>query len=195
MTITTYPLCWPPGWPRCQTPQHSRFETTPTAARAHLLAELDRLGARDVVVSSNAALLKSGDLAGRQPYLEDTGVAVYFVLDGQQRVIPCDKWVRLGDNLRAIGLTVNALRGLDRWGTPGIVAAAFAGFHALPAGPAPDGVPWWQVLELPPNADAAAIKAAYRVKARATHPDVGGDRTAFERLTAAYDQGLRGLAG
>lgn len=185
--ITTYPLTWPPGWPRCQSPQHSRFDTTLAKARAGLLCELDRLGARDVVISSNAALLKSGEIAGRQPYLEDTGVAVYFALAGQQRVIPCDKWIRLGDNLRAIELTVAALRGLERWGTPGIVAAAFVGFYALPAGPASDGVAWWEVLGLPPNASAAEIERAYRRLVKATHPDVaGGDRSAFERVQAAY---------
>lgn len=39
---------------------------------------------------------------------------------------------------------------------------------------------------MPKNADAAAIKAAYRKRSRATHPDKGGDTPAFQRVNAAY---------
>lgn len=51
-----------------------------------------------------------------------------------------------------------------------------------------------RVLELPPSADAAARKAAYRRLARLHHPDLGGDPAAFHRLQAAYER-LGGQAG
>lgn len=185
-SITAYPLSWPAGWPRCHTPQHSKFQTSLTDARNGVVRELQLLGATDVVVSSNAELLGNGMIAARQRRIEDTGVAVYFTLKDEQKCIPCDKWVALQDNLRAIELTIGALRGLERWGAKEIVAAAFQGFQALPAG-GTDG--WWMVLEVSPSATEIEIEAAYRRLAKLRHPDVGGDPASFTRLTDAYQAG------
>ena len=47
------------------------------------------------------------------------------------------------------------------------------------------------VLELDPDADAAAVKAAFRRMAKENHPDVnGGDKDAaarFQQIQASYD--------
>lgn len=43
----------------------------------------------------------------------------------------------------------------------------------------------YEDLGVPRDADPAAIKRAYRKRARDTHPDVGGDRKAFERVSRA----------
>jgi hypothetical protein len=183
--IEAYPLHWPAGWPRCQSPTYSRFETTIAKAREGLMRELDLLGARNVVVSSNAVLLKNGEIAGRQPRLDDTGVAVYFTLGNEQRCVPCDRWVLLEENIQAVRKTIEALRGIDRWGTPGIVAAAFQGFQALPSG---ESAPWWRVLEVEPTASDVEIERAYRELAKRHHPDAGGTRERFERVAEAYRQ-------
>ena len=185
-TITAYPLVWPVGWPRCQNPQYSQFKTSLAKARDGLMRELELLGARGIVISSNAALLKSGEIAGRQPRLGDTGVAAYFTLGRDQKCIPCDKWVLIEDNLRAIELTVGALRGLERWGAKEIVSAAFQGFQALPA--STEGAAWWRLLEVAPDASEVEIEAAYRRLVKSHHPDAGGDADTFRRLTAAYQQ-------
>ena len=67
---------------------------------------------------------------------------------------------------------------------------------------------WYAILQLPPNADAAAIKAAHRSRAREVHPDVNAAADANARMAelnrardvlldpaarAAYDR-ARGLA-
>lgn len=184
-SITAYPLSWPAAWPRCHTPQHSKFQTSLTDARNGVARELGLLGARDVVISSNAELLANGQIAARQRRIEDTGVAVYFTLQGEQKCIPCDKWVALQDNLRAIELTINALRGLERWGAKEIVAAAFQGFQALPVG-GESG--WWGVLEVAPTASEMEVEAAYRRLAKIRHPDAGGDAASFQALAEAYRQ-------
>jgi len=46
------------------------------------------------------------------------------------------------------------------------------------------------VLGLEPGASEAAIKAAYRARARATHPDLnpGIDRAEFQAVQAAYQE-------
>lgn len=48
------------------------------------------------------------------------------------------------------------------------------------------------MLQLPPTADASAIKRAYRRLARAHHPDVGGEVTTFHELQLAYEVLLGG---
>jgi DnaJ-domain-containing protein 1 len=189
--IDAYPLLWPIGWPRCQTPEYSRFQTSLAEARSGLKRELDLLGARDVVINSNALLLRNGEIAGRQPRLSDTGVAVYFTLKGEQRCIPCDRWVLLEENIQAIRKTIEALRGIERWGTPGVVAAAFHGFQALPEG---GNVSWWRVLEVAPDASEMEIEAAYRRLAKKHHPDTGGSAEQFAAVHGAYQQAKRKTA-
>ncbi len=45
----------------------------------------------------------------------------------------------------------------------------------------------YAVLGVPRDADRAAIRRAYRAKARRAHPDGGGSAQAFARLKLAYD--------
>jgi hypothetical protein len=48
------------------------------------------------------------------------------------------------------------------------------------------GLVFYQILGIEPGATLAEIKAAFRLKARATHPDHGGDSADFKRLMVAY---------
>lgn len=45
----------------------------------------------------------------------------------------------------------------------------------------------YKTLGLDRDADGSAIKAAYRARAKAAHPDAGGDVDAFSKLTASYE--------
>lgn len=184
--IEAYPLQWPMGWPREHNPQYSNFKTPLVDARRGLVRQLELLGAEDIVISSNADLTRSGDIAARQRRIDDTGVAVYFTLNGAQRCIPCDKWVRLEDNVHAIELTVEALRGLERWGAKEMVNAAFAGFAELPE---TTRRPWYVVLGVLPDVPVPAIEARFRHLAKQVHPDQGGSAEAFRELEAAYREG------
>jgi hypothetical protein len=148
------------------------------------------MGATDVVISSDAELLRNGEFRAHQPRIEDQGVAVYFALHGRQSCIPCDRWKRLQDNVQAVRLMVGALRGLERWGSVGVVSAAFAGFEALPAGGS-SGAAWWDVLGVAPDAGASEIEAALRRMARIHHPDVGGNVAEMQRIVAAYEEASR----
>lgn len=188
--IDAWPLAWPVGWPRTPRPEPTRFRVSLAAARDDLLRELELMGATRVVVSSNAALLRDGRIASRQPRIEDAGVAVYFAVDDEPRCIPCDRWDRIDGNVRAIGLTVAALRGLERWGAGEMVRAAFRGFAALPPGDTGGTTvdPWWSVLGVAPNASGSETDAAYRRLAREHHPDAGGDANRFRTIAEAYRQ-------
>lgn len=195
--IESYPLHWPPGWPRTRRPQRANFRigrkdtwsqsgASLAASRDNLLAELERLGAKNVIISTNIPVRRDGLPYAKAREPEDSGVAVYFQLKGEEKCFPCDRWNRVADNLHAIGLSIGALRGLDRWGASHMVDAAFRGFKALPQGPQ-----WWQVLGLErESADEEQIRAAYRQKARERHPDVGGSHEAMIEVKAAIETGL-----
>lgn len=177
------PLQWPANQPRTRYPKRSAFSVSLASARDQLYDELHRMGATKVTISSNARLNLNGTISAKQPALNDNGVAVYFVRKGQEAVIACDRWDAIASNLRAIGKTVEAIRGIERWGTTEMVDAAFTGFLALPT-----GEEWWGVLEIDRHASFIAIQERYFALARTHHPDAGGDPGRFRRLTEAFDQ-------
>ena len=64
----------------------------------------------------------------------------------------CDKWRDVYDNIYAIGKTIEALRGIERWGTGDMVEQAFTGFVALPSPKSP-----WEILGVPSRATARDV--------------------------------------
>lgn len=212
-TIEAYPLSWPAAWPRTAAHQreqarfygttsvsrtdrqgkpqtyHNKRGKTIAEARDFLRAELDRLGAREVVISTNVELRRDGEIRGGRTSPADPGVAVYFKLKGQDRCFPCDKWSSVADNLWAIAKSIEAMRGLSRWGAKRMVDAAFTGFKALPE--TTGGTPWWEVLEVGSGAPVQEIRAQYRALAMQRHPDKeGGSDEAFRALQVALGQAL-----
>lgn len=193
MSAPTYPLHWPSNWPRARSRRQANFHERTHAgqkplsiatAMDRLEEELTKLGAKEIVVSTNRERRVNGmiNAAGSEP--ADPGVAVYFQLKGKDTALACDAWDRVADNLNAIAKHIEALRGQERWGV-GTIEQAFTGYQALPA---PEQ--WWQVLGLPRNASRDAITQAYRTLAKSAHPDAGGSEAAMARLTAARDQAL-----
>lgn len=186
--IEAYPLHWPAGWPRTAHPDRSRFDVTFGQARRGVITEIERLGGRDIVISTNIPLRRDGLPYANTREPDDPGVAVYFTLAGAQKCFPVDKWDRVRDNLRAIEKSIEALRGLDRWGSKQMIDAAFAGFAALPAGGGDAQDAWWTVLGVSPDASAEEIKRAVFQRSKETHPDAGGDPAAFHRVRTAWEQ-------
>lgn len=115
---TAYPLTWATMYPR--TPQHkreaARFEVGFSVARDDLLNELRLLGAKNVVMSSNVPLRQDGLPCAKYKQPDDPGVAVYFQIKDKSYALCCDRWLKVKDNLRAIGLHIAAMRGMERWG-------------------------------------------------------------------------------
>jgi len=209
---TRYPLSWPLGWPR--TPDGSRKPTrftgtsygtyssggsyrrsrelTIAEARNRLDGELERLGARDVLLSTNVELTTYGEpRSGRRPP-QDPGVAVYFRLNGKDRVLACDRWTSVAGNIAAIAAHVECIRGIDRYGV-GTLDQAFAGYDALPP-PGPAKRSWRDVLGLADQVTPITrekISDAYRFKAQTAHPDRGGSHDAMAELNEAREQALK----
>lgn len=187
--VAPFPLLWPehrertPAWKR----QHGQFSVTFAQARQHLLNELSRMGTRNVVISSNQPVRQDGLPLAVKTRVEDPGVAVYFAREGRAQCIPCDQYSTVQANLRAIGKSVEALRGIERWGAKTMLDAALEGFAALPAGGAEC---WWSELGVAPNADPAVVEAAWRALVKAHHPDAGGDAGRFRAIQEAYQSAL-----
>lgn len=179
-----FPLHWPQGWPR--TPPGKRkaapFKVTPAQARDEMLRELELLGARSIQISSDQRLNRDGSLSAQRYQLTDPGVAIYFQRKGVDVVLACDQYADLHDNIRAIGKTVEAMRGIERWGASDMLDRAFTGFTALAA---PEQ--WWQILGVSQTATDAEVYDAWRSKMRTAHPDHGGTDAEAARLNQARD--------
>lgn len=183
-----YPLHWPAGWPRTRDPKRARFEPSFASARDSLFKQIKMLGGTHIVLSCNVALRRDGLPLANQRQPTDKGVAVYFLRRGRQMVFACDRWDRVEDNMRAIDKTIDAIRGIDRWGASEMMERAFQAFEALPA---PRSC--WEVLGLFPGASREAIVQAFREKARHVHPDAGGSDAAMAELNRARDEALSAL--
>ena len=185
-----YPLQWPPGWPRTDNPGRSKFQVSQDQAQRGMLHQLSLMKATNVVISTNVPIRRDGLPYTRHAAIHDVGVAVYFTRQSRTMCIPCDRWWTIAENMRAIELTVEALRGLDRWGAKQMVDAAFAGFAALPAPRKP-----WEILDVPEDASEDDIKAAHRWAARLVHPDRGGDDAQMAEINRARDEMLESRRG
>lgn len=191
--IESFPLQWPIGYERESKRKDSLFKMPPDKARKDLLSEIHLLsGDRNPIISSNVPLRKDGimyaDVANDQ--LRDPGVAVYFQYNSHQVTLACDAWLTPAENIRAIGLTVNAMRGMDRWKCSGILNRSFSGFMALPASNAIVGKNWWEVMgyqSIPSSFDLVATK--YKDLSKDLHPDrPEGSKEKFQELVEAYSQ-------
>lgn len=162
-----------------------------TKARDELFRELNLLGVRNIVLSTNLQLRLDGLPRANQKKPDDTGVAVYFTLKDDQKCFPCDKWNRVEDNIWAIAKTINALRGIERWGSKKMVDATFSGFKALPN---PNDLSWRQILGIYEiNNNTEFIKSRYRSLVKQNHPDRGGDPEDFNRIQKAFEEAKKEL--
>ena len=184
--VEAFPLSWPDGWRRENGAESSRFDQSGQKAYDFLLKEVERMGGSAIIISTNVPLRQDGKIRqDREPV--DPGVAVYFARGKKQMVFACDRYNLLRDNMVSIGKTIEALRGIERWGASSMMERAFSGFNALPSSTGPD---WWDVLECLPSAGVETIEAQYRVRVRAAHPDTGGSHEKMARLNMARDRGL-----
>lgn len=183
-----YPLAWPPGWPRTDKfkRQRSRFKVTVASALAFLDEEVRRLGAKNLVISSNYTLGVSNPT--------DPGVCAYFTYEEAPAAIPCDRWLKIEDNVHAVAKTIEAMRGIERWGAKHMVKAAFAGFAALPS-PGTGSWTWRECLGFTATAKVTLpqVERTYRTLRSAAHPDKGGTPAQFELIQRAWEMAQQEL--
>jgi hypothetical protein len=192
----SFPLCWPDGWAR--TPTHKQrsatYRTTFSDAMEDLRRSLELMGARQQVITTNRSV-------GDRMDPDDCGVAAWWLertAYGEPakppQVIAVDSFGTLRENVRAVGLSVEALRSLKRTGATQVLARAAQAFDASRALPASASRRDWRtVLGLGARATVAEVESAYRARARKLHPDVGGNPAEWLELNDARRDALAEL--
>jgi hypothetical protein len=193
MGIEAFPLCWPAGWLRARIRKNSAFRATFPRAREELFRELRLLGVEkfNTIISSNIPVRRDGLPYATSPNPRDPGVAVYFRYKNKPMVFACDQYELALDNLIAIAKTIEAMRGIKRWGASEMLERSFSGFAALPPPRSKDERQWWEILEVPKFASREEIKSAWLRLAKEKHPDKGGSAEEMAKINQAYEQGMR----
>lgn len=176
--VTESRLCWPDNKPRAAQRVGSLFKTETDKATREIECELERWRVRSFIISRNHQRIYAGDPA-----------AAVWWLDRKRelRVLACDKYQKLAENLHALYLTLNAMRALERWGAYTLEQAAKGARLALPA-PQSIGPKWWDVLGVARSWPLDAIEAVWRTKVEKAHPDRGGSAEDMAALNAAIAQ-------
>lgn len=193
---TAFPLCWPPSKAVARHRKtNGNFKSSFARSRDTCMTEIRRLGGVEPIISTNIPLKRDGTPMavewGKQ--IPQPGVAVYFKRNGKQLCFACDCWNHVQDNMQAIAKTIEALRGIARWGTGDMMEAAFTGFMALPE--RANGVNPLEVLGLDASKiySEDEITAAYRKRALTEHPDTGGSAERFQALREAHDLAMQSV--
>jgi hypothetical protein len=193
--VEAYPLCWPDGWKRTH-PSHrdwlrGRLEST-GKVRDRVIDEVRLMGGTGLIISSNVPVRRDGLMYSNVKEPDDPGVAVYFTYQKKPMCFACDRYTNVSDNVRAIALTINAIRGLARWGASDMMERAFRGFTALPEKAT---APWREVLGFDAFEDVTPddLDAKFRDLVKIHHPDQGGDAEAFRRVVEARHQAKQEL--
>jgi len=210
MSRSPFPLAWPEGAARTHYRDSSDFDKSRgfNAARDGALDQLRLFRCSHVVITSNLPTNSKGlPHSTSVGHLTDPGIAVYWVKSGKEHVIACDRWRTCMENMRAIEKTLEAIRGIARWGSTEMVERAFAGFASLPPGsgetytaPAPSKRTWREVFGIDPaynflpNARLLVlVRDAHRGMIKQHHPDRGGDPDIAAELNAALDEAEKEL--
>ena len=194
MDANHYPLSWPFGWRRTPADERGRSSfteativtrtrwtgsghetntsrgtkriTVPTAC-TRLLDQVERLGGSDPILSTNVEPTIYGLPKGGRAEPSDPGAAVYFKLQGKDRVLACDRWVTVAENIAALAAHIDAIRRVDRYGV-GTMEQAFAGYDALPPPSTDNRAPWRATLGFRPDSrvTVADVNLNYRTLAK-----------------------------
>ena len=194
LNVDAYPLAWPENWTRtsAHSRKDSRYAVTFAKARDDISRELKLMGAREIIISTNIPLRRDGLPYSGMSEPDDPGVAVYWVerelRDGKHvdahRVIACDHWRKVRENMRAANLAIEALRALKRTGSTQVIDKAFTGFTALPS---PDRRKTWrEVLGFAAGdkPTRTAVDQRFRELSMLHHPDRGGSGDMGELVQA-----------
>ncbi len=216
-----YPLTWPDDWPRTPDRASSGYRLGFDGARKHLEGELRRADAYAYMLSTNLPVRYDGRPYATAKSPEDPGVALWWIswrdhhLSEEKegtpaiQVLACDQWLTVRENLRAVGVALEAFRTLARSGATQIVNRAFQGFtvQTLPVLVTEPEVEepqrprrskkssWWRdILELYEEPFTRAdVTRAFRRQAVRCHPDQGGTPAQWRALEQARDEAYRNV--
>lgn len=200
MKFETRPLV---AWTDPETPvrsSSSRFRASWQDTLEYLSTEIEKVGGKDPVVIQ--VDVQEGDIRldgmlRANAKVGHPGVVVSFDSDYGPLRYATDAYEKDWShglpswqaNLRAIALTLEALRAIDRWGVSKR-GEQYTGWKALPAGgdvtfPSADAALRWMRETAGESGSLRSARLVYRDLAKRMHPDTGGDAVQWERLSAA----------
>jgi hypothetical protein len=182
-------------WPQQKTAAYSRkvspFRVSYAKTLDLLEKELAHLRAKDILIQ---AYFEHRDIrndgwprSSARP--NEPGVIVTFTGKSGAMSFPCDRFKGWEDNLRAIALSLEALRQVDRYGVTRN-NEQYRGFARLEA--AKDTrINAIEFLSRVTGLNAREVQSdpqgAYRLAARKLHPDFGGSHADFVKLQEQYE--------
>jgi hypothetical protein len=180
-------VTWPPGRPRAAQRTDSAFKNREAATeRRGIEVELERWGVRQFIISASNQRIFAGDPAA----------AVWWQTPpprGELRVLACDKYTKLADNLHAIRLTLEAMRALERWGAYTAEQAAEGARLALPPPEGHAAADWRRLLGyisgLAPDKQLVLCEHAYRSMSR----EAAGDEARQRQINLAIEAARKEL--
>lgn len=187
---------WPAGFERTGSTERDRcrkFDVTLAKALDDLEAELERLDVDDSRLSTAAQQRKRDNRPYANTNPDDPSAVIRWSKDGNQYAVACDRYTKLRDNVRAIGLYIREKRKMEN--RPVTTGESEFANARLPSG---DGdvieaePPAHEILDVATDAPVDVIKAAARAKVKETHPDQGGSTEAFRRVKRAEERLLNG---
>lgn len=184
-----FPLQWLPQQPRTKIRKIARFgKHNPSESGDHLINELIRLGAKHIVISSNLQMRQRGDGFYANQKVDEAGVVVYFNLKGKSKAMACDRWTKVEHNIWALFCSIQAIRGLERWGGSEFLDGLFTGFKALPA---PDVIIQSNIIYFSDCITELDIKKKFYKLSKELHPDLGGNLNQFIEMKRQYEQRMK----
>jgi len=183
-------LDWPPQFDRTAPEDRSRnnkYDVTLARAFADLETELERIGVDDYDYEFDAQQRKRDKRPYARANPDDPGFVLRWSMDGHPYAVACDRYTKLRDNVRTVGLYLHEKRKME--GRPVETGESEFANARLPPGEAmpPGGVcrPHHEVLGVDPDASEREIRSAYREKLKDAHPDQGGSEREFKAVKEA----------
>ncbi|QED11864.1 hypothetical protein SEA_MASHLEY_47 [Microbacterium phage Mashley] len=195
---------WPGAHTRSRRSAPFRYGGKPvklTTTLSELDTELRAVAAKDaeLLVAIDPAKFRRDGRPYSNAIADHPGVILSFEIPKLGRVsYPCDTFTTWEDNLRAVVLSLEALRKVDRYGTTQH-REQYRGFLAIEATAAPAGFATadaaldflqtivgdqWPGGVIPRDRRASVARVVRGAQFR-THPDTGGDPAIFQRVSLA----------
>lgn len=188
---------WPHGQMR---PHHKRKQSPFSAKWEKILDDLERelrhLGAKEIVIQAGLQLNQirnDGWPYGKAVPSHPAIVISFLTRSGKRMMMPCDTFTHWQDNIRAVSLTLSALRAINRYGVTEH-EEQYTGFTPL-AAPGEDGlsreaaermIAGLAGVTVEAFRDSAQRDVLIRQAKRMAHPDHGeGSHETFVQLTKA----------
>jgi hypothetical protein len=194
------------NWPSKPTPgyarQYSRFKAGWQATLDLLERELNHLGAKDISIEGFFAPSEIRNDGWPKSSARPTqpGVVLSFNVKRGRMIMPCDRYHEWEANLRAIALTLEHLRAVERYGATTEEKEQYTGWLRLPvASPSDEAAECAKILikhacvnysTTQVLANQSIFDELWRVAVKRTHPDAnpGRDGTDFNRVITARDR-------